>query len=258
VVEVEVRVAEGVHEVAHPQAGDLRHHVRQQRVGGDVERHAEEDVGGALVQLARQPAGSAVVGRRHVELEERVARRERHGGQVGDVPGADDVAPGVGVGLQRLDDLGELVDRLAGRRRPAAPLVPVDRTELAVGVGPLVPDGDAVLAQPRGVGVATDEPEQLPDDRPEVDLLGGDEREPLGEVEAHLVPEHAERAGAGAVALLDPLVEDAADEIEVGLHDSQDTRPHDRPGRARLWACPSPSTRPRLRRSAVSPSCRSS
>src|SRR5690606_15757970 len=44
VVEVEVSVAEGVHEVADPQAGDLGDHVREQRVGGDVERHAEEHV----------------------------------------------------------------------------------------------------------------------------------------------------------------------------------------------------------------------
>jgi hypothetical protein len=54
VVRVQVQVAEGVHEVAHAQAGDLRDHVREQRVAGDVEGHAEEDVGRALVQLAAQ------------------------------------------------------------------------------------------------------------------------------------------------------------------------------------------------------------
>ena len=72
VVEVEVGVAEGVHEVARLEVADLGHHHRQQRVGGDVERHAEEDVGGALVELAGEPA----VG--DVELEQRVARRQRH------------------------------------------------------------------------------------------------------------------------------------------------------------------------------------
>ena len=49
-------------------------------------------------------------------------------------------------------------------------------------------------------------------------LLGGEQREALGEVEAHLVAEHRERADAGPVLLLDALVEDAAEEIEIGLH----------------------------------------
>ena len=50
-------------------------------------------------------------------------------------------------------------------------------------------------------------------------LLGGDEREALGQVEAHLVAEHAAGAGAGAVGLLHPGVEDALEEVEVRLHD---------------------------------------
>ena len=49
-------------------------------------------------------------------------------------------------------------------------------------------------------------------------LLGGHQREALGEVEAHLVAEHAAGAGAGAVGLLDSLVEDPSEEVEVGLH----------------------------------------
>ena len=46
--------------------------MREQRVRSDVERDAQEKVGAALVQLARKlPVGD-------VELEERVARRQRH------------------------------------------------------------------------------------------------------------------------------------------------------------------------------------
>jgi hypothetical protein len=55
----------------------LRDHVREQRVAGDVERHAQEDVGAALVQLA----GQLAVG--DVELEEGVAGRQRHLRDVG-------------------------------------------------------------------------------------------------------------------------------------------------------------------------------
>ena len=46
VVRVEVRVAERVHELAGLEADDLGDHLRQQRVGRDVEGHAQEHVGG--------------------------------------------------------------------------------------------------------------------------------------------------------------------------------------------------------------------
>src|SRR6478672_4013969 len=60
VVEVEVGVAQGVHEVADVEVGDLGDHVREQGVRRDVERHTEEHVGGALVELAAQPAAAAL------------------------------------------------------------------------------------------------------------------------------------------------------------------------------------------------------
>ena len=60
----------------------LRHHVHQQGVAGDVERHPEESIGAALVDLQRQ----APVG--HVELEEGVAGHQSHLAEVGHVPGA--------------------------------------------------------------------------------------------------------------------------------------------------------------------------
>ena len=72
VVQVEVRVAEGVHEVAGLQPRRLRHHVGQESIGRDVERHAEEDVGRALVELAGEPPFG------DVELEQAMAGRERH------------------------------------------------------------------------------------------------------------------------------------------------------------------------------------
>ena len=96
-----------------------------------------------------------------MELEERVARGERHPRDVGDVPGAHDDPARVGVFAKEPHDLRDLVDVPAVRRRPAAPLHAVDRAELAVLVGPLVPDRDAVLLQPAHVRVAAQEPEEL-------------------------------------------------------------------------------------------------
>ena len=46
---VQVRVANGMHEIADVQPACLRHHLREQRVAGDIEWQAEEDVRGALV-----------------------------------------------------------------------------------------------------------------------------------------------------------------------------------------------------------------
>ena len=39
-----------------------------------------------------------------------------------------------------------------------------------------------------------------------------------GEIEAHLMPEYGQRAGAGAVGLGDTVIAHAAHEVEVLLH----------------------------------------
>ena len=44
VIVVEMCIAKGVDKDARFQVADLGHHVREKGVGGDVERHAEEDV----------------------------------------------------------------------------------------------------------------------------------------------------------------------------------------------------------------------
>ena len=121
-----------------------------------------------------------------------MARQQRHLRQLGDVPGADDDAARVGVGLRaarRRWRSGRCGRRRAsarsatGRRRPG-PRSPS-------GARPLVPDRDAALLQPARVAVAAQEPEQLEDDRAQVHLLGRDQREAFAQVEAHLVAEHA-------------------------------------------------------------------
>ena len=92
------------------QARDVGHENGEQGVAGDVERNAQEEVGRTLVELARELSLG------HVELEERVAGRQSHVGDIGRVPGRDDQAPanrGGGIGLDRLDprdQVGDLVD----------------------------------------------------------------------------------------------------------------------------------------------------
>src|SRR6476659_8455366 len=53
-VRIKVSVAQTMNEVAGLEVGHLRHHQRQQRVGRDVEGHAEKHVRRTLIELARQ------------------------------------------------------------------------------------------------------------------------------------------------------------------------------------------------------------
>ena len=57
--------------------------------------------------------------------------------------------------------------------------MPIYWTQRAVFTRPLVPDGASIFLQPFDIGVTTQEPQQLDDDRAHVDLLGGDQREAL-------------------------------------------------------------------------------
>lgn len=201
-----------VYEVAHAQAGGLRHHVGQQRIAGDVERPPQEDVAAALVELAAELAVH------HVELEQAMAGHQGHLRQLADIPGTDHQPARVRVALDLVHQPLHLIDLDAVRTGPASPLLAVDRAEVAVGIGPLVPDADLVVFQVRDVGIALQEPQQLMDDRAQVQLLGGDQRKPGIEVEAHLPAEHAARAGAGAIGLLGAVLEHVLQQLQVRLH----------------------------------------
>lgn len=135
VVEVDVRVASRVDEIAWLEAADLCHHHTEQGVGGDIERYAKEAVGTALVELQREFS----IG--NIELEEGVAGRQVHVLQVGDVPSRDDDTAAVWVALDGIDSLLYLVDEAAVVVGPRAPLVAVDVSKVArLRVGPFVPD----------------------------------------------------------------------------------------------------------------------
>src|SRR6185369_8918806 len=69
VIGVNMRITEGMDEFARLITADLGQHQRQQRIGSDIERHAEEDVGAALVELAGQLATG------NVELEQAMTGR---------------------------------------------------------------------------------------------------------------------------------------------------------------------------------------
>mmetsp|Transcript_17418 Transcript_17418/g.53327 ORF Transcript_17418/g.53327 Transcript_17418/m.53327 type:complete len:293 (-) Transcript_17418:581-1459(-) len=230
VIQVHVRVADGVHELAWLEVRDLRDHVDEQCVGRDVKRHAEAHIAGALVEKA----GELPVG--HIELRHHVARRQCHLVQVARVPGREDVASALRVGLEVVDDAGELVDAVPGvvrvhvavLRAKVAPLETVDRTKVAhlavleaaliqeLARAVAVPDVHVLRRELVGVGATLDEPEELLGEAAPEHALRREQREaPVAQVEAHLHAELGDGARARAVPAGDALVDDLADEVQV-------------------------------------------
>ncbi len=101
VVAVNVAIATGPNEIAHIQIALLRHHVREQGIAGNIERHAQENIGTALVQLAAQFAFAIGCGGWcNIKLEKGMAWHQRHFVQLTHVPTADNDAARIGVGFQ--------------------------------------------------------------------------------------------------------------------------------------------------------------
>ena len=159
VVRVKMQIAERVDEIARLQTANLRHHQREQRVAGDVERHAEENIRAALVKLAAQLAVA------HVKLEQRVARRQRHAAQCS--PGFHAVTMSrrlSGFFLICAMTSSIWLRQRPSARAPVAPLRAIDAAQVAVLVRPFVPDRHAVVVETFDVRVAAQKPEQFVDD----------------------------------------------------------------------------------------------
>ena len=174
--------------------------------------HAEEDVRRALVELQRQLAV------RDMRLEQAVAGRQRHCVKFAGVPGGDDLAARCGARADRLQQVGNLVDMATVGGLPIAPLLAVNRAEVAILVSPFVPDAHLAVAQPADIGIAAQEPEQFDDDRSEMKLLGGEHRKALAQVESHLCAEHAARADSGPVVLDRAVIERTLHQVEILPH----------------------------------------
>src|SRR6185503_312731 len=102
--EIEMRIAQRMNELAGLEPADMRDHVGEERIGGDVERNADEDVGGSLIELTRELAVA------DIELEQAMARRQGHAVDIGRVPRRHDEAARIRVLADAGDDIGDLVD----------------------------------------------------------------------------------------------------------------------------------------------------
>src|SRR5690606_31039214 len=107
----------------------------------------------------------------------------------------------------------------------ASPLHAIDRPEFALLVRPRVPDRHSVSLEELDVGIAPEKPQQLVNDRPQVQLLRGHQREAFLEIEPHLVTEYAERAGTGALAFLRAVLARVTHHRQVLLHQATPLSP---------------------------------
>jgi hypothetical protein len=79
--------------------------------------------------------------------------------------------------LDLADDIVDLVDRASVGSAPITPLRSVDAAKISFGIRPFVPDRDAMLVQEFDIGIAAQEPEQFVNDRFEMQLFRGEQRE---------------------------------------------------------------------------------
>ena len=97
-------------------------------------------------------------------------------------------------------------------------MVPIYRAEIALLIGPVIPDRDAVILQISNIGIALQKPQQLVNNGFEVAFLGGDQRKAFGQVKAHLMGKDAIGTGAGAVTFKGAVVTHMAHQIKILFH----------------------------------------
>ena len=108
--------------------------------------------------------------------------------------------------FELFNERGDLVNMRATRRLPTAPLLAINRPQIAVCIGPLIPNRDAVLFQIGDICIAGQKPEQLVNDGLQVQFLGRQNRKTVTQIKSHLMAEHRQSAGAGAVVALHAVV----------------------------------------------------
>lgn len=135
-----------------------------------------------------------------------MARCQCHFREVTHIPGGHNDPPAVGIRLDCLDGFGDLIDGLAICPTPTAPLMTIDRSEIAVCICPFIPDPYAVLLKVGYVRIPFQKPEQLMDDGFDMEFFGGHQGKPLSQVKTHLISESTDRAGSGTIILANALV----------------------------------------------------
>ena len=147
-----------------------------------------------------------------------MARRQRHAIDIAGIPRRDDMSPRIRVAAQAVDEGLDLVDLAPVRGLPMAPLMTIDGAEISLLVRPFVPDADSVLLEVADIGVALQEPQQLVNDRAQVQFFGGQRRKAGREIEAHLPTKYGSGSGPGTVGFWGAVFKHMAHQIEILFH----------------------------------------
>lgn len=145
---IDVYIAKGMNELARFEIAYLSNHQGQQRVGGDVKGYAKEKIGASLIKLTRQ----FTIG--HIELEQKMTGWQRHFLYHPHIPGAHHQPARVGILSYLLNQVRDLIHMPAIGSGPRTPLVTINRAQVALRIGPFVPDGHAIFGQILRVCVA--------------------------------------------------------------------------------------------------------
>src|SRR5207253_6062595 len=100
-----------------------------------------------------------------------MTRRQRRFVDFSWIPSGHDESPTCRIRFDLRNDLVDLIDSGAVSTAPVAPLRAISAAEFAIFIGPFVPNGDAAFIEITHIGVAAQKPEQLVDDRFEVQLF---------------------------------------------------------------------------------------
>ena len=142
-----------------------------------------------------------------------MTRRQRHLIDLSHVPCGDDHATGIGIILQLIQHILDLVYRTSFIVGPRAPLVTIHGTQFSILISPLVPDADTVFLEVFHVGIAFQEPEQFVDDTLQMEFFRGQQGEPIVEVITTLGTKDADGTCSCTVTFLSAFCQDAVEDV---------------------------------------------
>ena len=136
-----------------------------------------------------------------------MAGHERHFGEIGYIPGADDQPAAIGIGFDLMDQILYLINHHTICTLPATPLFAVNRTQFAICIGPLVPDTDSVFLEIANIGFSLQKPKQFMDNAFRMHLFSGNQWKSFGEIEAHLIAKNTDGTGSGTIGFLCSVIQ---------------------------------------------------
>ena len=116
-----------------------------------------EDIRAALIQLAGQSTID------HIKLEHCMTWRQRHFFDLTHIPGRHHKTSRVRIRFDLLQHPADLINVSSVGSGPGAPLIAVNGTQVAVFVGPLVPDRHTIFVERMNVRITFQKPEQFAD-----------------------------------------------------------------------------------------------